>query len=234
MKDSDLIRQMVDSRRISRLCHFTPSRNFGQIVAGKSGVLATRTLGTDERKVYAPTDLQRLDGYTGHVCCSIEYPNVWYFDRARAGEVLFTDWVVLLIDPKYLFDPRTLFSPRNASAEHGATVGSGYNAFCGLFADAVQGAYGRTYSRSYQHLPCCPTDDQAEVLVPDVIELRDVLGVAVRSEGQAANERVRLELLGIPKGEISSLEFVLAPEFWDKNRLSSLIRSGCRPGEIGA
>lgn len=234
MKDSDIIREEVQSREISRLCHFTPSRNFGQIVAGKAGVLATKALGADDRNAYAPTDLQRLDGYTGHVCCSIEYPNAWYFDRARAGEVLFTDWVVLLIDPKYLFDPRTLFSPRNASAGYGATVGGGYTAFHRLFADCVQGAYDRTYSRTPQRLPCCPTDDQAEVLVPDVIELRDILAVAVRSEDQAANERVRLGLLGIPKDEIGSLKFVLAPEFWDKNRLSSLIRGGCRPREVGA
>lgn len=231
MKDSDLIRKAVQKRGITRLCHFTPSRNFGQIVAGKAGVLATRNLEADERTAYAPTDLQRLDGYKQHVCCSIEYPNGWYFDRARSGEVLFRDWVVLMVDSEYLFDSRTLFSPRNASAGYGAGIAGGYEGFVRLFADGVEGAYGRTYTRSAQHLSCSPTDDQAEILVPDVIELEDVLAIGVRSEDQARNERVRLELIGIPKSEIGSLKFVVVPDFWEKQQLSSLIRSGRRPVE---
>jgi len=231
MNDSDQITSEVNSRGISRICHFTSSRNFGQMVAGKTGVLATKKLEEDERTVYAPTDLMRLDGFTEHVCCSIEYPNVWYFDRARSAEVLFRDWVVLLIDPKYLSDPRTLFSPRNAAAARGNGVIGGYGGFVRLFGSSVQGAQGRDFTRNPLHLPCCPTDDQAEVLVPDVIELKDILGIAVSSKDQAQNEMVRLELLGIPESEIRSLRFVLVPEFWQKHQLSGLLRSGRRPAE---
>jgi hypothetical protein len=231
MKDSDHIAKEIGARGIRRICHFTSSRNFGQIVAGKTGVLATKRLEQDERNVYAPTDLVRLDGYTEHVCCSIEYPNAWYFERARSTDMLFRDWVVLLIDPKYLSDSRTLFSPRNAAAAYGSGVMGGYGGFIRLFASSVQGAQGRNFTRNSQHLPCCPTDDQAEVLVPDVIELNDILGIAVSSEDQAHNEMVRLELLGIPIAEIRSLEFVVVPEFWQKYQLSTLLRNGNRPNE---
>jgi hypothetical protein len=232
MKNSDQIARKVNDRGIKRICHFTSSRNFGQIVAGKTGVLATKKLELDERNVYAPTDLLRLDGFTEHVCCSIEYPNAWYFARARSAEVLFRDWMVLLIDPKYLSDPRTLFSPGNAAAAHGRGVMGGYFGFNRLFASSVQGTQGRNFTRNSQHFPCCPTDDQAEVLVPDVIELKDILGIAVSSEDQARNEKVRLELLGIPKVEIRSLRFVVVPEFWQKHQLSALLRNGRRPAEL--
>ena len=33
----------------------------------------------------------------------MEYPNAWYFDRARAKAALFKDWVIIFIDPKYLW-----------------------------------------------------------------------------------------------------------------------------------
>jgi len=91
----EAIRQEVAKRRIARLCHFTPSRNLAHIAAGEIGILATRNLQQDERSVLNPTDLQRLDGHTGYISCSIEYPNAWYLDRARAQDTLFRDWVIL-------------------------------------------------------------------------------------------------------------------------------------------
>lgn len=231
MNDGQKIEKDVTKRGITRLCHFTPSRNFGQIVAGKTGVLATQHLSNEERVVYAATDLQRLDGHTGHICCSIEYPNAWYFERARSNEVLFKDWVVLLIDPKYLYDPRTLFCPRNAAAEHGRNVMRGYDGFIRLYSGSVDGAYGRTFSRSAKRIASCPTDEQAEVLVPDVIKWKDVLGIAVHSAEQGANELVRLRLLGTPESEIQNLRIFLIPEFWEKYRLSEMLRGGRAPAE---
>ena len=47
----------------------------GHIKAGKTGVLASKHLSVDEREVFNPTDVERLDGYPDHVSCSIEYPN---------------------------------------------------------------------------------------------------------------------------------------------------------------
>lgn len=231
MTDRDRIVQEIIDRGITRICHFTPSRNFGQIVAGKMGVLATGRLASDDRNVFTPTDLRRLDGYTDHVCCSIEYPNAWYFERARSGETLFKDWVVLLVNPKYLYDPRTLFSPRNAAAEFGRHIMPGYDGFVRLYAKSVEGAYGHTFTRSAQRLPSCPTDEQAEVLVPDVIELKDVLGIVVRSEEQADTEIVRLRLLGITDLEIKALRFLVIPEFWEKYQLTAMLKDGRRPIE---
>jgi hypothetical protein len=106
---NEKIKIEVQRRGIARLCHFTPSRNLGHILSGTVGVLATERLEKDERHIFTPTDLERLDRHKGHISCSIEYPNAWYFDKARARDILFRDWVILFIHPKYLWMDETRF-----------------------------------------------------------------------------------------------------------------------------
>lgn len=152
-------------RGITRLCHFTPSRNLAHIVSGDSpGILATSKLKESERNIFNPTDLKRLDGHEGYISCSIEYPNTWYFDKARAKDELFKDWVVLFIDPKYLWMKDTRFCPFNAAAGYGGYVSSGIPAFLAVFDKKIITVKGKSFVRSDEHLLCCPTDDQAEVL----------------------------------------------------------------------
>ena len=214
-------------RRITRLCHFTPARNLAHIVCDEVGVLATKHLKRNERKVFNPTDLERLDGYESHICCSIEYPNAWYFDMARAKEHLFPDWAVILIRPDYLWRKDTKFCPRNAAALHGSAVRSGLEGFNALFADSVTGSGGKTRTRSSARLDCIPTDEQAEVLVQDTIVLRDILAVAVRDATQARNETARLRIIGAS----TPIKFVIAPDIFDKRKLSQLLIEGKRPLE---
>jgi ssDNA thymidine ADP-ribosyltransferase, DarT len=225
------IKSEVGRRRIIRLCHFTPSRNLGQILSGTLGVLSTMRLRDDERHVFAPTDLERLDGHTDHISCSIEYPNAWYFDKARARDVLFRDWVILFIDRKYLWQDGTRFCHRNASASYGREVRIGHSAFEALFAPKITGAYGRNYTRTARTPEYCVTDEQAEVLIPDKIALEDILGVAVHSAEQARNEFVRLLYLGIPEERLRELTVVVAPDLYDKYRLSAILKQGQRPEE---
>ena len=211
-------------RRITRLCHFTPSRNLGHIAEDPRGILASQHLVKDEKATFNPTDSARLDGFPGHVCCSIQYPNAWYFRKARDQERLFEDWVVLLIDPHHLWHIGTKFCPRNAAAEHGRLVGDGADAFEGLFAETVEGR--RTFRRGARHLASLPTDEQAEVLIPDRVERRDVIGIVVHDERQAKRELARLELLGRRSPPIT-----IASDFFEPNRLSGLLRTGRIPFE---
>jgi ssDNA thymidine ADP-ribosyltransferase, DarT len=213
------IEQQVVSRNITRLCHFTPSRNLPNILKNKIGILSTKDLKDDERAIYNPTDLQRLDGHTSYVCCSIEYPNPWYFDKAREREFIFKDWVVVFINPKYLWNTSTLFCPRNAASSSGRNIilPSGFDK---LFAQQ-QG----NQCRSATHLSCCPTDNQAEVLIQDKIHLSDISGVAVVSEDQARNEIARLNMLNI---SLEGIRFFIAPDLFQKKILSSKISSGVR------
>lgn len=210
-------------RRITRLCHFTPSRNLLHIASGGTGILSTRSLKEAERLIYNPTDLERLDNHENYICCSIQYPNPWYFQKARSSEPLFLDWVVLLINPHYLWLKGTCFCPRNAAAGSGRMIGEGIDVFKSLFADSVEGAYGKKFIRSSSRLPSCPTDDQAEVLISDCVTQNDIIAFAVQSEEQAKRECERLRLIGV---NLNQLRVIIAPLLFDKDRLSATLKSG--------
>lgn len=225
----ETIKQEVERRGITRLCHFTPSRNLVHILTGTTGILATKKLQKDERSVFTPTDLQRLDRHENYICCSIEYPNAWYFDKAKSKDELFKDWVILFINPKYLWLPGTRFCSRNAASASGNLVAEGKEAFLSMFDQSVPGAYNKTFTRSNTHLACCPTDNQAEVLIPDTISIGDILSIGVKTKTQAKNEAVRLSLLNVPEDRFN---FVIAPTLFEKYNLKECISSGKRPPEI--
>lgn len=220
----DTIRREVLQRGITRLCHFTPSRNLMHIYTGSSGLLASQRLSDDERSAFNPTDLERLDGYPDHVCCSIQYPNGWYFRQARSRERLFRDWVVLLIDPKHLWLPSTKFCSTNAATGRGAGISEGPQAFHALFAPEVSGASG-VFARDRKP-DFVPTDDQAEVLVPGRIGLEALQGFAVPDAAQARREAARLRHLGHDAPQI-----LIAPSFFSPHTLSEKLRAGVLPGE---
>lgn len=224
----DSIKCEAEHRGITRLCHFTPSRNLVHILTGETGILATKHLQENERSVFTQNDLERLDRHEGYICCSIEYPNAWYFDKAKLKDIIFRDWVVLFINPKYLWMSGTRFCPRNAASGYGRGIVEGEEGFKAIFADSVPGAYGIIRERTRNHLPCCPTDDQAEVLIPDKIGIFDILAIAVQTETQAKDEVARLGILGISEDKY---KFVVAPDLFNKYNLSKLIRLGKRPNE---
>lgn len=223
---NEAIRASAMARGITRLCHFTPSRNLVHIATQTQGVLATQHLRDDEKAVLNPTDVERLDGYPDHVCCSIQYPNAWYFRKAQEKDRLFRDWVVLLIAAHYLWRPGTKFSPRNAAANHGRNVRDGAEAFEALFEPNVKGAYAKTFHRSDSCPLWLPTDDQAEVLIPDRIQREDILGIVVGDESQAKREAVRLEQLDAWVPQI-----FIAPLFFSAKQLSETLRNGDLPAE---
>jgi ssDNA thymidine ADP-ribosyltransferase DarT-like protein len=212
---------------ITRICHFTPSRNLVHIAADQQGILSTARLSREERLAFTATDLARLDGHPGHICCSVQYPNAWYLSKAMAKDPIFRDWVVLCIKPDYLWAPDTLVCARNAAAGYGRQLGKGLAAFDALFAPSVRGAYNMVRRRTPNHLCCCPTDDQAEVLVADRIAHQDIISIAVASREQAQREAMRLKLLG----KSNAFRFIIAPYLFDKYKLSQAIRSGNRVQE---
>jgi len=223
------IRSALTTRGIRRLCHFTPSRNLAHILTGTQGILATKHLAAEERSVLNATDLVRYDGHTGHICCSIEYPNAWYFRKARKGELLFRDWVVLLLSAELMLLPGVKFCPRNAAAGRGVHLKEGVDGLDALYAPTVVGANNRTYKRTPGRSKAIPTDEQAEVLIPDSIPLAAIVGVAVASEDQAKLEIERLRILGVEPPP-----FFIAPLFFDADGLSKAIKNGNVPPEVPA
>ena len=213
----------------TRLCHFTPALNLPHILRDGQ-IRPTAALGEDVRACFNPTDLIRLDGHPDCVCCSIQYPNGFYLARARQSGRLqhFPDWVVLLLPLALIDRPGALFSPRNAAAGSGAHLQAGEAGLDRCYAPSVVGASATTFTRGPRHLHGCPTDQQAEVLVPGNVPMADVTGIVVASATQARAELARLRTIGLTLGDIP---LIVARTFFDRNGLSASIRSGSPPVE---
>lgn len=214
------IKQECVKRGITRLCHFTQSRNLAHIFDEPFGLYSTRTL-QEHDMPYNPTDPGRYDGRDDLICCSIEYPNTYFFHKVREKDRLFKDWVVLLIDPSYLWHAETCFCACNAARDKGLHIKTGFKGFKSLFASTSPGI---SFSRGSRHLSSAPTDIQAEVLLKDPIPLDSIIGIIVQSEKQAQRELFRLDLQGISLDK----PIGIAPDFFQRTSLSNLIRCGKR------
>jgi len=217
------IQQECHRRGITRLCHFTQSRNLAHILGDCTGILSRKNLEASDLP-HNPTDPDRYDGCDHLVCCSLEYPNVYYFAKVREQDHLFKDWVVLLIKPHFLWKPGTKFCPCNAATARGAYIRHGFGSFSSMFAQTVPGI---RFSRPPNHLPCCPTNIQAEVLVPDPIGLEDITAIVVADEDQAKREICRANLQGLTIDK----QILIIPDFFNKNRLARAIQNGNRVTE---
>jgi hypothetical protein len=222
------VAEFAAAKGVTRLCHLTPLRNLVHIARGH-GLLSTVELGED-RGVYNAQDLLRLDGYPDHICCSVEYPNVWYLKTRRRYpaplQALFPNWVCLAIDPSHLGRTDTLLCHRNAAAGAGRFVTSGVQGIQAMYAPSVIGSYGNTWTRGRKPASC-PTDDQAEVLIAKRIPLADASTVIVADEAQARDAYVALELA---QADVRAFEWVIAPELFQTG-MSDKLRRGARPVE---
>jgi len=212
----------IEARGITRLCHFTRSQKAIHILSSEAGIKAVDFL---EKDVYDVNDPHRFDGRKDFVNCSIQYPNHWYWRRVKDNDSLFREWVILFINPRILLLESTEFCAVNASTANGAYIKKGYQAFQELYSDPVNIRTARYRTR--QMLSCCPTDDQAEVLVYKNISRKDIIGVAVKDEDQARKESIRwyYSLSGIPK-----LDIFIVPDLYT-GEWSSKIRQGITPVE---
>jgi hypothetical protein len=207
---------------LARLTHFTPSLNLPSIFADGQ-LRSVKDLSEDVRACYRATDLQRLDGYLDKVCCSMQYPNGFYFDIARReADVNYPDWVCLLLDKAVAATKGTLFCPRNAAAAAGRAVPGvvGLNA---CYAYSVRGQGGLTRTRGPQHDPGSPTDVQAEALVTAPVPLSAIYAIVFPAEAAAVEEYGRLDRFGLlpPDG----IQWVISPGMFDKWAISDAVRS---------
>lgn len=222
------IRHEVIQRGISRLCHFTSSNNFLHVL--QSQMLKDRaSLDAEANSVVNPTDQLRLDGHRDKICCSIEFPNAYYLDRVRKNNLVFNDWIIVLLNPELLWRPGTHFCQRNAAAQNGGLIKSGAMGFQELFAQVVVGAGGNRFTRQAHHFPNTPTDAQAEVLIPGPIPFKYITGIIVQNEKQGLTELARWNSLNFQQ---ITFPIYSAPILFDKIQLSNATRSGARPTEI--
>ena len=217
------IQQECLQRGITRVCHFTQSRNLAHIFGDYLGILSTKTL-RQGGLPHNPTDPKRLDKCDHLISCSIEYPNPNYFKVVRRREPLFEDWVVLFMNMNLIWKNGTKYCPCNAATSNGFYIG---DRFSTLFASSSLGARGGQ-KRSQYHLFCSPTDIQAEVLIPEPIQLGQIDAIAVQSKEQANKEFTRMKLQGI---SFNKKIYVVSDFFSNNDTLVSMVQSGRRVEE---
>jgi hypothetical protein len=217
-----LFKTEIETRGITRLCHFTRSQKAVHILTCETGIKAVDFL---EQDIYDVNDPLRLDGKRSFVNCSIQYPNHWYWKKVKDKDHIFREWVILFINPELLLLDTTEFCAVNAATAGGAYIRKGYQAFSELYSDPLNIKSVR--HRTNAMLPCCPTDDQAEVLIYKNISRNDIIGVAVQNEAQAKREFVRWysNLKGVPK-----LDIFIAPDLFN-GAWSTKVRRGTVPLE---
>lgn len=185
--DADIL-AYLNTRGVSRLVHFTQSRNLPSILA--DGELRdVASMRSDPFRTFAASDDVRADGHPDKLSFSIEYPNAYYLRDARQRTHGFPDWIALLLQPHIAAKAGALFSPYNA-ANGGAPRVTGRTGVEACYAPTIR--YARVVHRALTHDPRCPTDIQAEVLIPGPIPLSDVIGIVVESAEDAHLERDRL------------------------------------------
>lgn len=225
MNASAQIQADCAARGVSRLVHFTRSRKLPHILSESGGIRPAIDLETHAPDTLDANDPIRLDRRRDCVNCSVEYPNSWMMKKVRQHDPLFKDWAVLFVKPQYLWHPGTTFSQCNAAAA-AARHDQGLGGLRALFEETVIGGAGRTFSRPTTMLPCCPTDDQAEVLVPCMIVSADIIAIAVPSPDQARRELARLNF--VPG--VRAVSFLIAPDLFNST-WSNKVRNGQRPKE---
>jgi hypothetical protein len=219
------IRAEADRRSITRVCHFTQTRKLAHILSSVDGILSNARLRADSADVFDANDPRRLDNRPNDINCSVEYPNTWMLDVMKDREKFFQDWIVLILSRDLLWAAGTEFSDYNA-ASASSVIAAGEIGFTRMFADRVSSKGGHTRSRPAAMLLSCPTDDQAEVLIPGQVRRASIIGAAVPSKEAAIVERRRLSVFK----DIPKIRWFVVPAFFDRS-WSSLVRQGKRPVE---
>lgn len=170
----------------------------------------------------APTDPDRFDGHPDKICCSFQYPNVYYQNRAAAKpeQRNYEGWVCLLLDPVLASWEGTLFSPYNAAKNRGMHLSPGVDALRSCFAAKVGDRVRRP-----SHHPQAPTDLQAEIQVPGPIPLSYVRGMVLKDPTDATNQHLNLRYTG-DLARTVDINWYTSPLLFDKERLRVAIHHG--------
>lgn len=217
--------EILKSRGVSRLCHFTKLQNLTHILSTENGIIASGSIQQDTKNV---NDIARYDGELDHVCCTIEYPNSWFLNYAMKSndDRIFRDWIVLCIDLDVLLVRSAKFCECNASTAHGQFIKEDFEKIDQIFADKVASFL---YSRTPQMLPCCPTNGQAEILIRDNIPLRYVSKIIV-GNGDVAKQVYAIQKVFKKLYGISNIPVYVAPAVLSTS-WSNMIKQGTRPQE---
>lgn len=212
----------LTARGVTRLCHFTKLQSLTHILASADGIVASSAIQQDTKHT---NDSFRFDGELDHVCCTIEYPNSWFLNKAIQNNMdnIFREWVVLCISLDVLLHRSAKFCECNASSKCGKYIRSDMSQIGDIFALEVPSFQ---HKRSPKMLSCCPTNGQAEILIKDNIPRQYIKRIIVGNHDVAKNVYAMVKLYAIPDIPVYIAPDVLSPTW------SGIIKQGRRPSEI--
>ncbi len=209
------------NHEVTRLCHFTKFQSLTHILASEDGIISSESIRQDTKNV---TDQERYDGELDYVCCSVQYPNSWFLSIAKSKnkDKVFSDWVVMYINPIILNIRKAKFSPCNASKQFGAHIENDISKLENIFAYRLPTFQ---YPRTPSMLNSCPTDGQAEILIENSIPRDYIFAIAVGSQEMAARVYALLKVYNL-----KNIDIYIAPDVLSTN-WSSMIKKGEKPTE---
>lgn len=203
---SDFIRE----RGISRLVHFSPQRNLiGMFHLGglwaRSRLIEYAAANEDlDMMAYVTwNDSVRLDNRQDCINLSIERINPFLFEVfKRKFEERFHDdepWCIIEIDPSVMDTEGAVFTTANAASRYVRRNGTatGLAGLVALYSEKifVQKMYHTQVDQRYVGMPrAWTTSPQAEVMIPGVIPLDKITGVAFNSVEDMVQVKTMLEI----------------------------------------
>lgn len=198
--DADAIRHFVTDREITKVVHFTSFPSLLGIF--RTGMLMSRQAMDEYRRekgdggvceLFHANDEERWDNRLGYINTSIQSINsklLWSMQQ-RSENANREPWCVLEFDPVCLEKDGVLFTVSNAASkyvrEHGTTLGM--DGLSAMFASSI--ISGRqtvdhatetyTVTRQYEAPKNCPTDSQAEVLIPGTLSIQLLDGIVFKT-----------------------------------------------------
>ena len=213
--DPEGIAAEIKRRGITRLCHFTTIDNLSSIL--RYGLLSRDHL-LQNGLPFHFNDPSRFDGKTSHICLSVEHPNGYLLADYKSLSTLVDRFMILVIEPLVMTSAGTLFTPGNA-ATSGIQMDSGLSGLQRLFSKKFLGRNGKPVVRKSQQ-PSCPTDIQAEVLIPHHIPRESILGIVTETPDAAS----RVKAIINDKKLVLPVE--VKPRFYQRDLQNSFLQYG--------
>ena len=196
------LHEEIKRRGITRVVHITPVQNLKLILQNPHGLVASAYINNKDVKI---NDHERWDRHTGFVCCSLEYPNYYYYERVSKPILEEpSPWVVLEIDPEVICRNETRFCPTNAAFSKGAYVNKGFDWFQQLFREdtytsvTMFGKRTKTTSRVDGMPENLPTDIQAEIMPFKNVPLDNISAILFNDMEVLEQTKAELEENKIP------------------------------------
>ncbi len=214
------VKSSAEAAGIQRLCHFTRVEFLPSIFRDRQILPTSDLLRRDPG--CSRNDVRRRDEHLECVSCTVQYPNLWVLEQFRGRYPDCRGWVILILRPDRLWGEGTLYSPVNAATNNGEHVRDGIAGFNAMFMRYSPSHRDHPPYRGSTHLSSCPTDNQAEVLVPGAIPIAEV--IEILCETNEIYFKIQNQCGSLPE-ELQPL-LKHNPEFFDRDGLTARIWRG--------